>query len=190
MKQTFYCKQCGKPHRDYASNHRQFCSRRCYIKYWHEHVSAKISAIRSVKKEKCICPECGKHFEGYFWSKRVYCSRPCAYKHTLFTHDRVVGPANYNWKNGASLKQFRPRLWRIAVFEKDNYTCQECGKRGGELQADHVKPWADYPELRFDLDNGQCLCKGCHGWKTRLDRFARKNSMVIKEIEDTWYQYL
>jgi len=55
--------------------------------------------------------------------------------------------------------------WRKAVFEKDNYTCQICGKRGGSLAAHHLYNWSDYPDLRLDIDNGVTLCHGkdsCH----------------------------
>lgn len=75
---------------------------------------------------------------------------------------------HWNWKGGVTpvrkklyfSKEYK--LWRTAVFERDGYTCIWCGKRGGELQADHIKPWARYPELRFAIDNGRTLCKKCH----------------------------
>jgi hypothetical protein len=32
------------------------------------------------------------------------------------------------------------KLWREAVFQRDDYTCQMCGIRGTKLNADHIKP--------------------------------------------------
>ncbi len=52
--------------------------------------------------------------------------------------------------------------WRTAVYKRDNYTCQHCGVKGGRLEAHHIKSFAQYPELRFVVDNGITLCKSYH----------------------------
>ena len=73
------------------------------------------------------------------------------------------------WKGGITpinekiRKSVEYKLWRQAIFEKDNFTCIWCGKRGGDLEVDHIKPFALFPELRFAIDNGRTLCKECHG---------------------------
>lgn len=78
------------------------------------------------------------------------------------------GEKSYNWKGGTETinkvirKSLEYRLWRTAVFERDDYTCIFCGIKGGELNADHIKPFALFPELRFAIDNGRTLCVDCH----------------------------
>ena len=78
------------------------------------------------------------------------------------------GDKHWNWKGGKSseIKLLRDsndyRIWRRAVFERDNYTCQECGQWGGKLEAHHIKSFTWFPELRLAIDNGVTLCKACH----------------------------
>ena len=80
----------------------------------------------------------------------------------------LMGERNPNWQGGITpvnariRKTFRYRLWRTAVFLRDDYTCQMCTRRGGKLNADHIKPFAQYLDLRFELDNGRTLCVPCH----------------------------
>lgn len=54
------------------------------------------------------------------------------------------------------------RQWRSDVLERDNNTCQICYQHGGDLNAHHIRRWIDYPELRYDIDNGITLCVDCH----------------------------
>jgi hypothetical protein len=58
--------------------------------------------------------------------------------------------------------------WRKEVFKRDNYTCQECGQKG-YIEAHHIKRWVDYPNLRYDINNGKTLCKSCHSKTTKLN---------------------
>lgn len=54
------------------------------------------------------------------------------------------------------------KLWREAVFKRDDFTCKDCKTRGVYLEAHHIKPFALFPELRFAIDNGVTLCTPCH----------------------------
>lgn len=55
------------------------------------------------------------------------------------------------------------KKWRKAVYKRDNFKCQWPGcEINKKLNAHHIKTWANYPGLRFEVDNGITLCKQHH----------------------------
>ena len=53
--------------------------------------------------------------------------------------------------------------WSKLVKERDNYVCQDCGSiNKRSLQAHHIKSWANFPYLRYNIDNGKTVCVKCH----------------------------
>lgn len=90
----------------------------------------------------------------------------------------------------------RYNMWRMEIFERDNFTCSDCGKRGSKIQADHIKPFIsiilekgiktyeqalDTEEL-WDIKNGRTLCLSCH-YKTPTfgSKVHRELSTIIKQ---------
>ena len=82
-------------------------------------------------------------------------------------HRMKISKALYK---GSQYKSFKEKIrkswyykeWRGQVFERDDYTCQVCGKKGGCLEVHHIKPFSSFPELWFDIDNGLTVCRKCH----------------------------
>ena len=89
------------------------------------------------------------------------------------------GERNANWQGGITKEHYlvrmskKMRLWRLSVLERDLFTCQNCGISGCVLEVHHLKSFAKYPELRFDINNGQTLCKKCH---LKTDNYGRKST--------------
>lgn len=96
-------------------------------------------------------------------------------KYTEETNKKKGHPGDKNpaWKGGVTpenekaRKSFKYQNWRLSVFERDNYICQDCNIRSGKgnivyLEAHHIKSFKNYTELRFEINNGITLCKECH----------------------------
>lgn len=134
--------------------------------------------------KKKPCKNCGRKFycHPYEIKKRVYCSSKCriddfvspwkgkpksrAWKKMI--SKKMSGKNCHFWKGGRTKRHkkirhgWRHREWRLKVFRRDDFTCQECGKRGCELHPHHIKPFAKFPKLRFTVSNGLTLCDTCH----------------------------
>lgn len=143
-------------------------------------------------KTVMLKPSCVKYFK--------YCSRECYYEslkqkpvtdkvlehlrkisrkgvfkkgHVPYTRGKNMGTFRHIRSLRMSKRYFE---WRESIFERDNYTCQICHKRGGGLNADHVKPLSHIVKENriasledatncvelWDMNNGRTLCVSCH----------------------------
>ena len=111
-----------------------------------------------------------------FWNK--FCSRTCSEKGRIYKR----GSEHGNWTGGRStLRQQVSNtseyvVWRQSVFERDDYTCQDCGERGGYKEADHIKSFVEIVreyniktiedalacQILWEVSNGRTLCRKCH----------------------------
>ena len=94
----------------------------------------------------------------------------------------LSGEKSHFWRGGITplIRQirncFKYRQWRSDVFERDNYTCQICEKRGEVLNSHHIKSFKiileEYKiktleqvnncEELWNINNGRTLCEKCH----------------------------
>ena len=104
---------------------------------------------------------------------RIRSSRAVSGEKSHFWRGGVTAANQSARRMGASSIEFR--LWKEAVFARDNNTCQmKDDTCGGRLEADHIKSWLHFPELRFDVSNGRVLCQHHHrqtpNYGGRVDR--------------------
>lgn len=83
--------------------------------------------------------------------------------------ERQLGDKSQFWIDGRTSEYTKIRNsaatvdWRVAVYERDNWSCVKCGdSTGGNLNAHHIFNFSTHKELRFSLDNGITFCAKCH----------------------------
>jgi len=76
-------------------------------------------------------------------------------------------------------KTYLDARFKKGVKARDSNTCKICGETKGTIVAHHLMSYTEYPEFRYDIDNGVTLCEKCHidfhekfGWgKTTKEDF-------------------
>jgi hypothetical protein len=81
----------------------------------------------------------------------------------------MYGARNPRWKGGGQndrTKTYRDNaeasVWRRAVTARDRRKCQLCESKLPRGIAHHILPWSECEAMRFDVNNGVCLCRDCH----------------------------
>lgn len=149
------CEECGNKYRDFPSHlaktTKRYCSRACHDR----------ARGYGTNTHTLTCQHCGVAFNANNYSvaqgKKRFCSKACVAA-------ACSGPNSPSWKGGASPRTFNKAYieWRAAVFTRDNFTCQQCRQRGGDMHAHHIRGWAKFPACRYDRANGVTLCVSCH----------------------------
>jgi len=94
------------------------------------------------------------------------------------------GENHWNWRGGIAKDRRTGQKywqWRSNIFQRDNWTCQTCEKRGCYLEVHHIKSWANYPKLRYVEENCVTLCKECH---KLTDNYTGKNHGFYQHDSD------
>lgn len=144
----------GKKHNPNSFGDRTGENNSFYGKTHSEQVKAKLSVVRRGQS--------GTRFGPHSEESKTKMSN------TRVQLGLAKGEKNPKWKGGVTssrkcaMSTTEYKQWRQEVFERDDYTCVLCGVRGGNLEADHIKPWAYYPAIRYELSNGRTLCLPCH----------------------------
>lgn len=152
-RKTTNCLICGK----------EFISQKCFDRKYCSHLCANRSRPDRGGKIVLKCVICSKEFtpkrRGFYGRQTKFCSEKCkAISQSKEKH--------WNWKGGISKNHRRETKeyieWRNAVYRKDKFTCQACKKHCKDIVAHHIKSWNNFPELRFNINNGLVLCRSCH----------------------------
>ncbi len=167
------CNNCGKTiakEKQFIDKfEKSFCDRKCQIEYYRNHTD-QVSGKNSPRWSKVTknCEWCDKEYETYLCleNETRFCSKECR---NNWQSEMMKGENHYNWRGGTTSERASDMIsreykeWRKEVFERDEYTCQNCGdKKGGNLRAHHLAGWSKNPDLRHEVSNGITLCDDCH----------------------------
>lgn len=199
------CKICGKHKLVHASSKVVTCSKECTSKLVSIQKTGKNNPnfVGRVRQTNCIV--CNNIFRDGMGNAK-FCSKKC---HSIWMSENCCGKNNafYGHHHTEETKNFlsdnnrnnltnisrairdssRYKDWRIRVYKRDRYTCQECGaktKKGLKVQihAHHIKEFfelvEEYPNIEeiykkdpyklindeyfWNIENGKTLCVECH----------------------------
>jgi len=124
------------------------------------------------------------------WSK----GRKLSEEHKKKIGEAQKGEKNHFWKGGISNRKRDDRRndsayneWVRLVKSRDNWKCRINNKDcKGKVVAHHILPWRNFPELRYEINNGITLCQSHHPRvrteEKRLIPFFTGLVPVLKEV--------
>lgn len=142
---TAHCRYCGELFSAAPSNHRQFCSAKCF------HAYRRGLPLGRRKIVVSHCAQCGIEIIDNL--AHTFCSLPCK---AAWQSEHQRGPNNPNWKPTKTLCPSNKHSLRRHIKARDK-VCQDCGAPKN-LQVHHV----DGDPTNNDDGNLVLLCKPCH----------------------------
>jgi len=164
-KEKIICPICEKEFERYPSRKAKFCSPECQA----------IGRIGIKRPDVSDRMKKNKHTIGY--------------KHTEEAKRKISEASKRQGKGRMELypenekirKSIEYRLWREAVFARDNWTCRKTRVQGGKIAAHHINNFADFPELRLAIDNGITLSREVHN---EFHKIYGKRNNTIEQLEE------
>ena len=161
------------------------------IAYWLRKLKIPRRVVGSMSQERIernrvevVCLYCGSKFlkspARANRCKRHFCTHECSEKWSVGEHHVLYKGLKVDQTGRAS---FEYRQWRIAVFKRDNYTCQQCGSKR-KIHSHHLKSYAEHENLRVDVSNGITLCSKCH---FELHGKMKRWSKYLKDVKTSRY---
>ncbi len=151
------CEYCKKEFHPYSMSKGNFCSAKCY---WDK--------IREEKKEpeKKKCEICGTEFIP--WTSKNFIKRPqqrfCSHKCSGIGITQLkktkINIKNWEKRKAGGKTNHLDNLWRFAIYKQGKNECEYCGKKES-LNAHHIFSRSNF-SVRWDIDNGVCLCVSHH----------------------------
>ena len=190
------CRWCNARNvkKTYLELEKAFNDRNCVlltteIEYKDKNTLSKVSYVCSCGIRQSIllraflngqsCFECGKQ------------KRRGSNHHNYQKGYKFKGELNPNWnpsltEDERQLRQkrgdHRYKIWRKAVYTRDNFTCARCKKRGGNLNVHHVENFSECIEKRYDIDNGITFCVRCHDTFHSVYGKVKNNRKQLEEF--------
>jgi len=157
---------------------------------------------------KLICKCCSNKYEVRKYRKNTakYCSRKCFHKSLIGNKinqgrkksmkTRIKISANlqkidikqWNGFTATISEKIKSseiyRTWRKQIYERDNYTCQKYGIKGGELNPHHINNFSNFPKLRFVVGNGITFSEKAH---KEFHKIYGRNNNTKEQLEEFLY---
>lgn len=176
MKISLICQLCSKEFFECRPSHvrrRKYCSVPCRIQWMKDNFIPYNKG--KTKKDFPKLSNSGTYAGHIPWNKGKKIPTMSGENHHAWIKDRTIIQEKHRIRGTLDW-----RSWRAMVFERDLYTCQECGASGVYIEPHHIIPIRSNMDKLFDTKNGITLCRPCHLKTIRKEEaFIERYSKIV-----------